>query len=859
MHLSAEDRFELVVRAEEHREKEQTIAEVHAGKAKVPSAAFQLALPARDYQRKAAQLCYHSGSLLLADSTGAGKAQPLDAKVMTPTGWRAIGSLRVGDGVTDPDGGTAVVTGVFPQGKKEIFRVTTKDRGQTECCAEHLWMTQNSYQRGRGIFRVQSLAKIMEKGLCIPTKYACGSVWNHNQVFLPQHAEVTFVDDAPLPIDSYVLGVLIGDGGLTNRINLTSDDLEVVERCRTRLPPGVDIVSTGQKFGHRIARTARGGPNPMTITLRELGLIGKHSYEKTIPGIYMSASAKDRYELLRGLMDTDGDISCGGRHVTSTFNTTSKVLAEQVRELCFSLGGLASIGKPRQTTYTYKGKKLLGRTSYRVNVRTPECPFFLPRKASRWKTPLIVRPIVNIESVGEKEAVCISVSSRRRLYITDDYIVTHNTVSAIELLSYEDCLPAIVVCPTHLTKQWQREIKRFAPGVTTHITERMRPYPWPGKAPDVVITNWYKIVGWAEQLVKDGRYRTLILDEAHELRHFDTERYRAVSSVRASTDRCLACTATPLYGYGHEMWAVMNVTSPDALGARHEFIREWCGGSDKVDAHGNSKPRVTDPRALGIHLRNAGLMLRRTREEVGRELPPLNKIVQTIDADPERIEEVSAELTSFARTLLSSSSTNLAKMNAGGQLDSRLRQATGLAKAPHVAQFVKMLLEEGERVVLFGWHLAVYAMWMELLADHKPVFYTGEQTAAQKEESKRKFLDRETNLLIMSVRSGVGVDGLQGSCNIVVFGELDWSPAAILQALGRVHRDGQTKPTFAYLLVSEAGSDPIMSDVLRLKTGQLEGVCDPNGAVIEKTTIDPEHVKKLAASFLAKRAKAHAE
>lgn len=440
-----------------------------------------------------------------------------------------------------------------------------------------------------------------------------------------------------------------------------------------------------------------------------------------------------------------------------------------------------------------------------------------------------------------------------------DMVGLGKTPTSIELLSYEDCLPAIVICPTHLPKQWAREIKRFAPGVTTHITERMKPYPWPGKAPDVVITNWYKIVGWAEQLVKEGRYRTLILDECHELRHFDTERYRAVSSVRGSVDRACGLSASPIFGYGGELWSVMNVIAPDALGARHEFIREWCGGSDKVDAHGNSKPRVTDPRALGIHLRNAGLMLRRTREEVGRELPPLNKIVQTIDADPERIEEVSAELTSFARTLLSSSSSYLAKMNAGGQLDSRLRQATGLAKAPHVAQFVKMLLEEGERVVLFGWHLACYAMWAELLADHKPVFYTGEQTAAQKEESKRKFLDRETNLLIMSVRSGVGVDGLQGSCNIVVFGELDWAPAAILQAIGRVHRDGQAKPTFAYLLVSEAGSDPIMSDVLRLKTGQLEGVCDPNGAVIEKTTIDPEHVKKLAASFLAKRAKAHAE
>jgi len=434
-----------------------------------------------------------------------------------------------------------------------------------------------------------------------------------------------------------------------------------------------------------------------------------------------------------------------------------------------------------------------------------------------------------------------------------DQIGLGKTCASIELLSYEDCLPAIVIAPTHLPKQWQEQISRFAPDVTTHITTRVRPYPWTEKPPDVLITNYFKAVGWAERLVAEGRYKTLILDEGHELRHFDTERYRAISSIRASVERCMLLSGSPIFNFGGEMWAVMNIVKPDALGSRPEFVREWCGGNENVGQTGASKPKVTDPRALGIHLRDAGLMLRRTREDVGRELPPLNQIVQAVEADPERINEISTDLTLFARTLMSKSASNLAKMNAGGQFDLKLRQATGLAKAPHVAHFVRMLLEEGERVVLFGWHRAVYDVWAEMLAPWKPAFYTGEETAAEKEESKRKFIEKETNLLIMSLRSGVGVDGLQGTCNIVVFGELDWSPAVMRQNSGRVHRDGQEKPTFAYILLSDQGSDPAMADVLRLKTGQLEGIIDPHADVIEKTQTDPEHVKKLAASWLARQ------
>jgi len=439
-----------------------------------------------------------------------------------------------------------------------------------------------------------------------------------------------------------------------------------------------------------------------------------------------------------------------------------------------------------------------------------------------------------------------------------DQMGVGKTCSAIELLSYEGCLPAIVVVPTHLPRQWENEIHRFAPNVTTHVLERSKPYPWPTKEPpQVVITNWFKIVGWAEHFVREGRYRTLVLDEAHELRHHDTERYRAVSSLRQSVDRALLTTGTPIFNYGGELWSVMNIAAPDALGSRQEFIREWCGGSDATDSRGNSKPRVTDPRALGIHLRTSGLMLRRTRSDVGRELPPLCTIVQTVEADNDALLEVEDQAEALAKVILSGGSSNFAKMKAGGELDNKIRQATGVAKAPHVAHFVRLMLEEGERVVLFAWHKNCYKIYKELLEKWKPLFYTGEETAAQKEEAKRRFIDKNhpehSPILIMSLRAGVGLDGLQGHCNNVVFGELDWAPAIMEQCIARVYRDGQTQKVFVYYLLAETGCDPIMSDVLQIKSGQLEGIRDPDAAAIEKLQTDPAHIKKLAASYLAKK------
>jgi len=190
-------------------------------------------------------------------------------------------------------------------------------------------------------------------------------------------------------------------------------------------------------------------------------------------------------------------------------------------------------------------------------------------------------------------------------------------------------------------------------------------------------------------------------------------------------------------------------------------------------------------------------------------------------------------------------------MQAAGQLDALLRQATGVAKAPQVAAFVRMLLEQDtDKIVLFGWHREVYRIWGELLEDFGIAWYTGSESVSKKRKEVERFIKGDAKILIMSLRAGTGLNGLQDVCATAVFGELDWSHGVHEQCTGRLHRDGQSRPVFAYYVISDSGCDPLMCDVLGLKMAQMEGIRDPDGAPVVIRQVDPDHIKKLAADYL---------
>lgn len=456
------------------------------------------------------------------------------------------------------------------------------------------------------------------------------------------------------------------------------------------------------------------------------------------------------------------------------------------------------------------------------------------------------------------QRVAADLALRVKGLLIADELGIGKTLMAIAMLTDPRTRPALVVTMTHLPKQWEREIAKFAPKLTTHIIKKGTPYDIVNKKPpkgqlsliepefpDVLIINYHKLQGWRNTLA--GIMRSVVFDEVQELRRDESDKYKAAEHIAHAAAFRVGLSATPIYNYGSEFYTVVNVLRPDALGTRTEFVREWCGGVQ--DMQGRSK--ISEPKAFGTYLREQGIMIRRTRRDVGRELPALTRTPHYVDSDVKALDKVRSSVVDLARFLLERQGSTFDRMKAGGELDYKLRQATGLAKAPFVAEFVRMIAESGEKVVLYGWHHAVYKIWEDRLKGFcKVAFYTGDESPTQKDKARSDFIEGDTQILIMSLRAGAGLDGLQGVCRTVVFGELDWSPGVHEQCIGRVYRDGQPDPVVAYFLVSEEGSDPVIADVLGLKKSQIEGVRDPDAELIEKSEA-PEHgIRRLAESVM---------
>lgn len=474
------------------------------------------------------------------------------------------------------------------------------------------------------------------------------------------------------------------------------------------------------------------------------------------------------------------------------------------------------------------------------------------------------------------QSIAIELALRQKRLLVADDLGLGKTCVGIGMLTDPATRPALVVTLTHLPKQWEREIVKFAPGLRTHVVKTGTAYDIAeemakkkrgrkkakgvvgeqlglpvNEFPDVVIMNYHKLSGWADALVP--KIRSVIFDEIQELRHEGSLKYAAADRIARASTHTLGLSATPVYNRGGEMYNVMEVIKPDCLGSWPEFATEWVG-SRYAD---RAKAGVADPRAFGSYLREQGLMIRRTQEEVGLELPPVIRIPHYVESDTEALEKIEKDISELAKLVLSRSSTRYERRDAAGEMDWKLRQATGIAKAPYVADFIEMLLMSSEvpKVTVFGWHREVYEIWLSKLKDFNPVMYTGSESPTQKAASFQKFNeDPQCRVMLISLRSGAGLDGLQyGTCDTVVFGELDWSPAIHDQCIGRFVRFGQEKRVTAYFLVSDEGSDPFVSDTLGVKRAQIDGVKDPHGSVLQLVDRGGARIKEMAAEYLRTR------
>lgn len=408
-----------------------------------------------------------------------GKFHPKTEPVLTPVGWRPIGDLLPGDEIISADGTATQVTAVYPQGVQPIFKLTFDQGEYSLAGGEHLWQvtlpahryptrhSHGSWEPNPGFGR----KTVVDTNHLIKQFYKNpGVAPRPKSRALVEHCATVDFPSREVPLDPYLLGVLIGDGCLRNGVSFTSADPEIVEHARAALPVGV-AVAHKSKYDYAIVvpggsahgTGGKGGGNPITNCLREMGLHGKMAHEKAVPPSYLINSKEVRLAVLQGLMDTDGSCDKNG---TIEFCSTSEQLADDVAFLVRSFGGKVR-KTSRVTSYTYKGEKKQGRRSYRLWIRLPQVqPFRLARKLANMVRPVSTcdeHVLHTIEPWGEADSVCISVAHPSRLYITRDFIVTHNTLAAANALAimltgeYPDWWPG---------RRWDRPIACWVGGVT---------------------------------------------------------------------------------------------------------------------------------------------------------------------------------------------------------------------------------------------------------------------------------------------------------------------------------------------------------------------------------------------------------
>lgn len=390
---------------------------------------------------------------LLSMPTGSGKAIALETPIKVPGGWKPMGAVHLGDYVTAWDGTPSLVIGEYPQPSNAIYRITFGDGRSTECCIDHLWYIHASDQHYKS--RVVSTKEIAR--LLTMNTYK-------GRLFI----DLPLSEDGPdiaLSVDPYILGTILGDGSISHKgVSVAKPDKELFDNIRKRLPKSMRI-GKGRSTISRglIKRKGIKQKNPIVEALNDHDLQGKRSWEKHIPEIYLHGSRQQRLDLVRGLLDTDGTVDKDNG--TVSFTSTSKQLAESFQYLIRSLGGLAKMTS-RFTFYTYKDEKKRGREAYTVFVRykKPSELFLLSRKGIRTKddgqyTHRLKLKIVSVEYSRHAVSKCIAIDHPDKLYVINDFIVTHNTVTSLVTASKIGKRLAVFVLGRYMDK-WVDDIQK---------------------------------------------------------------------------------------------------------------------------------------------------------------------------------------------------------------------------------------------------------------------------------------------------------------------------------------------------------------------------------------------------------------
>lgn len=808
-------------------------------------------LPPYEYQKRAVKFFeINNGVSILGDEMGIGKQQPLYSKIATPTGWKTMGDMSVGEVVFGRDGKPHKVVGVFPQGIQPSYKVTFNDGSFTECGLDHLWTVRDSNRRLRGGgWTVKTLRELMEKGLLYAQRQ---ELKNLGRLPAPKWqipiANACEYDEQEFIIPPYILGALIGDGyicGNSVTISIPDFQLEIREQVDSLLPESMQ--TTANRYPscpqYHITQKGGGGPHKTNKFKDEIVALNLNvkSGNKFIPEKYKISSVEQRMELLKGLMDTDGSALNNRVH----YHTTSSQLANDVVELVQSLGGQAHIN-------VYDREKEGKPTEHKVNVKMNVCPFNLEAKKKQWwvaQRNYATKYIIDATYVGDTEQQCISVDSPDSTYLTDGHIVTHNTNSAITYAT-KHSKKTLVICPASLKLMWKDEVSKFTKnnahvfryspsknskeknhpkeeslfhvinyeGLSAfikleykHVCEgnRMDPKTNSFKRCSTEVINLTKKMGTpcpacggakfksrihGTQFFKTNEgevldpddYDLIVIDEFHRMKNHQTDWTQIIKRSLSVIPEKLLLSGTAIKSRPIELFVPLNFLDPKTWNDRHAFAIRFCAAFE--DKFGWVYDGVSNTEEL--YNRISPMYLRRLKKDILPELPDKTFTEVRLELDPSQLKEFKKLETATKKLKDEFGQDIVGEEEIPKTFMEKVHQIkllTETIKLERAAEFIQDIIDAKSKVVLFFDYLPTAQRIKDMFGD-KAVIHTGSMSQAEKHAAVTQFqTNKNVNVFGGTIMSaGVGIT-LTAANKLIFLGQA-WTTADMQQSEDRIHR-----------------------------------------------------------------------
>lgn len=761
---------------------------------------------------------------LLAFEQGLGKAQPNFNDVLTPNGYRPMGSLKVGDKIIGSDGKPHDILQVHPQGEIDYYQVNFSDGTQTRCCINHLWKVSNKDNNylGKG-YEVKPLKELIGDLMYNDQK--------HYKWFVPKVKPVEF-PEKELPLDPYLMGLMLGDGCVVNTASFSTKDIkDFIPVIQKLIPEGFIIKKQkGENYTWNISpeNPKRGKKSEFLSIFKKLGLFKCRSHDKFIPEIYKFNSVKNRLALLQGLMDTDGHVNKKGNRFSIT--TVSPFLADGYKFLIQSLGGTCNIKK------SIREDK---RDCFYMSVVLPFdiIPFRLKRKVDRCsdKEREKRRMITDIKYISKAVSTCITVDSDDSTYLTNDFIVTHNSITSATLSRVLNLKRTLILSIPVAKWNWHEDlcVKFGYNPLYFSILDSKKSKTIMAMSPfheRFCITHYHALPKWMDYILS-AKIDHIILDECTIIKNHNTAIFKNVQKIVEANPgiRISLLSGTPIKNRVDDLYAYFKLTGHQ-LGKNHaKFLREYANMKT-----GRNITKVVGAKNIDqLTVNMANFMIRKTEDEC-LDLPEVtyNKVMLDMEDYKEEYDKVLDELIQNKdKSPLSSSIISLNRILA-------------MSKVKGAIELIDDLIEKGKKVVVFMSYKDPINM-LEAHYGNKCVKVDGTVDHSERFVRVKKFRDDPNCTLFLGNIIAAGTSLNLTVATEVIFMNYPFTSTDIAQGVSRVKRIGQTSKMRVYFLTCRDTIDEILYDLVADKQNEINQIIDGGNGIDYEGDIKDVLYKRL--------------